>query len=279
MGYNFINLVKRDLIFGFKSNKNKLLALFVLFIILVYFNILSIKGQAFTLGIDSKDINFIDLLFSMFKGTKSGISPLPVNWILINIYTTYLIGSYCYDDISEESYHMVVRMKNRKDIWISKVIWMVATILIFYLMLLIVIGIFSTIMFNSSLGWSEFSKANILSMMTQEYDSLKFMLFTILIYILSSITLSIFQMVISFIIKPTYIYVVNICIITICLFLNKFLIPIQSSLILRQNLFGGTYEINTFNSVVYNIIGFIIIFVIGMYYINKIDLLTSQKTN
>ncbi|MEG1411493.1 MAG: hypothetical protein RSD36_16765 [Terrisporobacter sp.] len=279
MKYKFLSLVKRDLIFGFKNNRNKLMSIFVLLIILTYFNVLSIDGQAFELGLDSENINFIDLFFYIFKGIDYSIAPLPINWILINIYITYLIGSYCYDDLSEESFHMIVRMKNRKDIWASKVIWMVATILVFYLMLFLVISIFSTIMLNNSLEWSEFSKRSILNIIIKDYSSLKFILFTILIYILSSMTLSIFQMLISFIVKPTYIYIANICILAISLFLNKFLIPIQGSLILRQNIFDATYEIDPLNSIIYNLMVFIIIFVMGIYYIRKMDILASQKTN
>ncbi|MEG1009128.1 MAG: hypothetical protein RSF67_04830, partial [Clostridia bacterium] len=161
----------------------------------------------------------------------------------------------------------------------SKVIWMVATILVFYLMLFLVISIFSTIMLNNSLEWSEFSKRSILNIIIKDYSSLKFILFTILIYILSSMTLSIFQMLISFIVKPTYIYIANICILAISLFLNKFLIPIQGSLILRQNIFDATYEIDPLNSIIYNLMVFIIIFVMGIYYIRKMDILASQKTN
>ena len=47
MKYKFLNVVKRDLIFGFKNNRNKLVSIFVLLIVLTYFNVLSIRGQAF----------------------------------------------------------------------------------------------------------------------------------------------------------------------------------------------------------------------------------------
>ena len=67
MKYKFLNVVKRDLIFGFKNNRNKLVSIFVLLIVLTYFIVLSIRGQAFELGLDSKNINFIDLFFYMFK--------------------------------------------------------------------------------------------------------------------------------------------------------------------------------------------------------------------
>lgn len=99
MKYKFLNVVKRDLIFGFKNNRNKLVSIFVLLIVLTYFNVLSIRGQAFELGLDSKNINFIDLFFYMFKGIGYSINPLPINWLLIHIYITYLVGSYCYDDL------------------------------------------------------------------------------------------------------------------------------------------------------------------------------------
>ena len=277
-----IKVIKRDLKFGFSNNKYRFLGMFFVFTIIIWINAVNIKQQVIGIGMSSKDIGFIDLFFATFKGSEY-ISYdqfyLPINWILIYIYITYLIGSYCYDDLSEESSHAIVRMKNRKDMWISKVIWMTSTIFVFYLIILLIISFFSISMFEMSFKWSKFSSIGTLGQLQRNYSVIQFLLFTMCVYILTSMTIAIFQMLISFIIKPTYIYLVNIFILMICIYLKKFLVPIQGSLMLRQNLFDATYPINPKNSIIYNLVVFILIFIAGIRYVKKIDMLASQKTD
>lgn len=279
MKIKLAKLIKRDLIFGFENNKYKFIGVALVFIAVVWINIVNLQGEAFALGMSSKDINFIDLFFSIFKGIDYNVLPLPVNWVLIHIYITYLIGSYCYDDLSEDSAHIIVKMGHRRDIWISKVIWMIATVIAFYLILLAIIFVFSMTMFEISFEWSNFSSESILGTIQSNYSSIQFILLTISIYMLSSITMSILQMLISFILKPTYIYLINISILVISLYLKQFVIPIQGSLILRQNIFDSMYSINPVNTIVYNLVVFISIFIIGSVYIRKFDMLVSQKTD
>lgn len=279
MKIKFTKLIKRDLIFGFQNNKYKFIGVALVFIAVIWINIINIQGAIFELGMSSKDANFIDLFFNVFKGIDYNLSPLPVNWFLIHIYVTYLIGSYCYDDLSKDSAHVIVRMGNRRDIWISKIIWMIATVIVFYLILLAIILVFSMAMFETSFGWSNLSNETILSTIQSNYSSIQFILLTISIYILASITMSILQMLISFILKPNYIYLINISVLVISLYLKQFVLPIQGSLILRQNIFDSMYPINPVNTIVYNLVVFISIFIIGSVYIRKFDMLVSQKTD
>lgn len=279
MKTKFTKLIKRDLIFGFENNKYKFIGVTFIFIAVIWINIANIQGAAFELGRSSKDINFTDLFFSLFKGIDYNALPLPVNWILIHIYVTYLIGSYCYDDLSEDSAHAIVRMGHRRGIWISKVIWMIATVMVFYLILLAILLIFSTTMFELSFQWSNFSKESILATLQSNYSGIQFVLLTLCIYILASITMSILQMLISFIVKPAYIYLINISMLVISLYINQFMLPIQGSLLLRQNIFDGMYPINPINTIVYNLAVFILVLIIGSIYIRKFDMLVSQKTD
>ncbi|CEK36219.1 hypothetical protein UMC2_30891 [[Clostridium] sordellii] len=273
-------LIKRDLIFGFTNNKLQFIFIFLVFMLVTWLYSLNIKTSIIGLGLSPKDVNFIDIFYTVFKGIDYQMPPnLPVFWILINIYITYLIGSYCYDDLSEDSSHIVVRMKSRKYIWISKVIWMITTVIAFYLIILLILAFFSIIMFNISFEWSEYSKTYMMHKVQNNYSGIQFISFTIFIYILTSITMSIIQMLISFMIKPMYIYITNISIIAIGIYSKEFIIPIQGSLILRQNIFDTSYPINPLNSTVYNLVVFVLIFIIGFKYIKKFDMLVSQKTD
>lgn len=272
-------LIKRDLIFGFENNRYKFIFTILVFVVVIWINAINLKRQVFELSLLSKDASFIDLFFMMFKGINYDISPIPINWILINIFTTYLIGSYCYDDLSKESSHMIVRMKNRTDIWVSKVIWMISTVLSFYLIILLIIAFFSTIMFDLSFEWSDFSKIYILNTMHKSYSGVQFIFFTLCIYFLTSTTVTILQMLLSFIVKPKFIYIVNIFMLMISIYSNKFIVPIQASLILRQNIFDIGSPISPASSIIYNLFAFIVIFVIGLKYLKYIDILISQKTD
>ena len=273
------NLVKRDLIVGFDNNKLKFITIIILFIIMTYLNAINLKSEALKLEILSENINFVDLFFYTFKGASYDIGSLPIVWILIHIYTTYLIGSYCYDDLSKDSAHIIVKMKNRQVIWISKVIWMILTIVIFYIIAILVIALFTSIMFNTSFNWSDFSNKSILNLSNIDCSSVKFILVIILIYVLSSITLAILQMLVSLILKPKYIYIINISILVLALYIKLFLIPIQGSLILRQNIFNPIYPIAPLSTIIYNLVLFLILFIIGYKYMKKFDFLTSQNTD
>ncbi|MDU6480894.1 MAG: hypothetical protein E6538_02795 [Paeniclostridium sordellii] len=279
MKNRIFKLIKRDLIVGFEKNKYKFLVIALVFTIIIYANAYGLRSQAIELGISNNDINFVDLFFSIFKGINYNKFPLPINWILINMYTTYLIGSYCYDDLSEESYNVIVRSKDRKNFWISKVVWMVITIITFYILLLFLITFFSITIFNVSFEWSTFSKETLLEVIQTNWVGFYFILFTLFIYFLTSITIAIIQLIISFIIKLRYIYIINIFIFILSIFSNEFIIPIQGSLILRQNIFNKLYHINPLNSVMYNLIVFVISFIIGFKYIEKIDILRSQNND
>lgn len=271
-------LIKRDLIFGFENNKYKFIFTILVFMIIIWINAINLKYKAFELSILSKNVSFIDLFFMVFKSGSYDTSSIPVNWILINIFLTYLIGSYCYDDLSEDSSHMITRMKSRIDIWISKVIWMMITTLSFYLIILLIIAFFSISMFDLSFEWSNFSKFQILSIMHKNYSGIQFISITMCIYFLTSITMSILQMLISFVIKPKFIYIVNIFILMISLHSNKFIVPMQASLILRQNIFEIGSQFSPINSIIYNLFVFILIFILGLKYFKYMDILISQKT-
>jgi hypothetical protein len=170
-------------------------------------------------------------------------------------------------------------MGHRRDIWISKVIWMIATVIVFYLIILVIIFIFSMTLSGVSFEWSNFSNASILGAIQNNYSSIQLILLIISIYILSSITMSILQLIISFILKPAYIYLIYISIIITSLYLKQFIIPIQGSLILRQNIFDTMYPIDPVNTIAYNLVVFVSIFIIGSIYIRKFDMLASQKTD
>lgn len=279
MKIRILRLIKRDLKVGFINNRYKFLGIILIFSLITLFNIVNIKNEVLELGFSSKCINFIDIFFITFRGGEYDASYLPITWILINIYITYLIGSYCYDDLSKDSAHLIVRMNNRKEIWISKIIWMIMNVIFFYVIINIVIALFSITMLGFDFAWSEFSRSTMLNSIQNKYSSTEFVLFTLSMYILSSVTLAALQMVISLVIKPIYIYIVNISLISIALCVEKFIIPIQSSMILRQNIFDNTYPINPVNSVIYNLTVLIIVIIMGSKVINNIDILSSQKTD
>ena len=78
MRIKFTKLIKRDLIFGFQNNKYKFIGVALVFIAVIWINIINIQGAIFELGMSSKDANFIYLFFNVFKGIDYKLSPLPV---------------------------------------------------------------------------------------------------------------------------------------------------------------------------------------------------------
>lgn len=273
MNSKLIKLIKRDFIFGFSKNKYKFLLTILIFSILSFINYLNLKNS-----LHVHTIRFIDLIFEMFKGSGHGANfDIPINWILINVYISFLIGNYYYEDISEESSHMIVRMKNRKDIWISKVIWMISTVIAFYAIVFAIITITALITGDMSLDITNI-QIRYGGLTNVSNDGL--FLFAIGgIYIITSLTMSIIQMFLSCIIKPVYMYLSVMFTIAISYMIKIFILPIQSSLILSQHMVDSSSKMNIYNSLLYNCLVFILLFVLGIILIKKFDILKSQTTD
>jgi hypothetical protein len=205
-----------------------------LFICLPFF-----KGSEFAInqGISESPALFADCLVNAFQGMEVYIpSPdnkfsIPFTWLIINVYIAFLVGYYPMRDLSGLGKYMLLCSRKRRDWWIGKCIWTVSTVLAFY-----AIGygvmLFSTLYHSGSLGSFQLSGFSVLG--ASPLSSMDLIVYVMLLPILTSITFSMLQLVLSLFFKPMMSFLaIIILIVASAYFFTPFLIG-NSSMLLRS---------------------------------------------
>ncbi len=88
-----------------------------------------------------------DYIFHLFRGMKPYIQgesefEIPILWFTVNLYLAYLIGKYPKEDLSRSGVNVLLKSKSRAKWWLSKCFWCVASVVIYYAMIYLVIIVF-----------------------------------------------------------------------------------------------------------------------------------------
>jgi len=204
----------------------------------------------------SKEISFSDFILFMFRGMNvfdgNAVElqdKLP-QWFLVNIYLSIIIGYFPLKDLSESGIQVLIRTKSRVSWWLSKCLWVIYNVLIYYTIFIIVITVFS--LFHGGLSL-ELSKE--LNLILSNLDISKFnfkgiLVVGIILPLITSITFSLIQLLISLF---TNSIISNMFIITVLtltpFYCNSFFIG-NYLMILRSNLNIGDSGV----SIVYGIV-------------------------
>lgn len=90
----------------------------------------------------------IDCILFVFNGgeeykIESGLAfNIPSLWLLLNLFSMYIVGYYPIENLKKYSALILIRCNNRVEYWISKIIWCLLTVVIFYLLLFVIAAIF-----------------------------------------------------------------------------------------------------------------------------------------
>lgn len=272
-----LTLIKRDLKYGTRSNLSKFVFTGLLFLFINLINIYNFSEWVKIRNISLSEIHFVDLFYEVFKGCGFDIS-IPIIWLMINSFLAYIIGNYAYEDLHLNGAYLLTRANNFWDFWTSKVIWVITNICIFYIITFVVLMIVSKAFLQFDFDWSLYSKENILALLQVKISAKEFMISTVVLYLSSSIAISILQIALSIAVKPIYAFFVVISIISISIFTFTPLLPGQHSLIMRHILFDSTHNLTVFKSLFYNFTLSLCAFIVGGVYINKTDIMLSVKT-
>ncbi len=223
----------------------------------------------------SKEISFSDFILFMFRGMNvfdgNAVElqdKLP-QWFLVNIYLSIIIGYFPLKDLSESGIQVLIRTKSRVSWWLSKCLWVIYNVLIYYTIFIIVITVFS--LFHGGLSL-ELSKE--LNLILSNLDISKFnfkgiLVVGIILPLITSITFSLIQLLISLF---TNSIISNMFIITVLtltpFYCNSFFIG-NYLMILRSNLNIGDSGV----SILYRVILLIYNEFIGANKIKRYDIL------
>ncbi len=210
IGSLFLKQIKHDFLIGiFYSWKNYIpVVLIFLFACSLFHSMVS--NNILNGSIEIKP-SFTDYIIETYKGmaiydTNRRDIPfqIPVIWLLINIYIIYLVSIYPLKDLYSYGQQILLRSKNRKLWWLSKCIWNVTTVILFYSIGYIVIFLFC--IFTGTLTLKNNLEINLLvsNVNTDGISTDHILIIAVFLPIISSIGLSLFQMLMAFIIKPLY---------------------------------------------------------------------------
>lgn len=215
-----IKQIKHDISMGiFHSWKKYILVIFIFATACAFFESGIIHN--ITYGCIKCRPSLADYLVEIFKGMKvyditnkspSNSFEIPVIWLMINLYLTYIVGSYPLNDLYGYGQQVLVHSKSRCQWWLSKCIWNICSVLVFYLIGYLVIFIFSLCTGDISFTLNHDINLLVSQVNTSKFKSADVFLVTVLLPIFTSVALCLLQMVVAFLSRPIFGCIVVICI-------------------------------------------------------------------
>ncbi len=227
----------------------------------------------------SKEISFSDFILFMFRGMNvfdgNAVElqdKLP-QWFLVNIYLSIIIGYFPLKDLSESGIQVLIRTKSRVSWWLSKCLWVTYNVLIYYAISIIVITVFS--LFHGGLSLEPSKELNLIlsNLDISKFNFKGILLVGIILPVITSITFSLIQLLISLF---TNSIISNMFIITVLtltpFYCNSFFIG-NYLMILRSNLNIGDSGVSIVYGIVVCVVLSIATIFIGANKIKRYDIL------
>ncbi len=103
----------------------------------------------------------IDYIFGIFAGmSRIYIAPdtqfnIPFLWFVFMIIPAFLIGDYAVNDLNAYGIHLIVKSRSKVSWWISKTIWCTISVVLYFVVIFIVIGIYAHINGKTFVGGTD----------------------------------------------------------------------------------------------------------------------------
>ncbi len=205
------SLIKNDILCGIISRWKYFLVAFAFFAFIcimfaIHANPFLQRNSPFeTLG-------FFDFIFNIFAGNKpsdgSGIR-LSIVWFLFQSYLLFLTSFYAVEDLKNSAISFLVRIKSKTKWWVGKFIWCILSVLIYYLLLLLCVCLF--VEFGKYTGFiSPLVCDAFFQMSIQGVSKYSIVTVSLLLPFLISLSVSLFHMMLSLIIKPIYSFLIGV---------------------------------------------------------------------
>ncbi|MCD7752733.1 MAG: hypothetical protein LUI10_13530 [Lachnospiraceae bacterium] len=148
-----------------------------------------------------------DYIFHLFRGMKPYIQgesdfEIPILWFTVNLYLAYLIGKYPREDLSRSGVNVLLKSKSRAKWWLSKCVWCVASVAIYYAVIYFVIVAFCVWMKTDLTLRVRVSGDSVLLLYSGREDIPYPLLF--LLPVVCSAAISLLQMVLMFLTDVVY---------------------------------------------------------------------------
>lgn len=277
MKSKFLKVLKHDLTIGISANISKYI------IAIIYLSILCIK---FFSNISAQNVmtdgNTIDCIIYIFKGIKVYIPEngepfaIPFDWLIIQSLISLLVIQYPTQDLYTYGMQILIRTRNRCSWWLSKCIWNIASVFIFYMLSFVLALVFSAMFGNVSMTPNN-QVNNLINLINLEniQINLYFYITVLILPFLTSVAVSLLQMALSFLINPIISFLVIMSLMAASAFCHSIFLFGNYSMLLRNEVF----YINGFDNrliIIVNIILIAVSIFVGLIYFVKIDILKKD---
>lgn len=274
----FFSLIKFDFIYGTVRNYKKiiLLALLILFSCFAFRNLItSFEITDFTLG---------DCMFYIYGGMKEYIPspseafPIPYMWLLNNLLMLFFTLHYMYDDLTHFGQNVIYRCKSRFAWWFSKCLWNISVTMLFYITEWVIIFIFSlfsgaemTLKISSFIPqFIDFGGNQIVT------DNYNLAVELLLLPLFVTISCSLLQMMLCFIIKPTFSFIVSVIVyVSSAYYLSPYLIGNYAMTVRSNEVI--TNGVNSFTGIIFAVGLTVFSIAAGAMIFRKYSILNSKE--
>lgn len=210
----FFKLIKYDLRIGIARAYKKYLVTAVIFLVLCVDFLLNLNRASVNYGVDPS-FTISDIALYCFAGMEPHLSFYLASsrWMLIYIVLFYITLSYPHKDLTEFGQNILIRSGSRSLWWLSKCIWCIVNVIIFFATAFLVITISGFIAGGKpSLQVTEIMTQIIYVSDMQESPYNLLYPFIFILPLVVSIALCLLQTSLALLIKPLYSFAVMVTI-------------------------------------------------------------------
>lgn len=276
--------MKHDIYMGILEQWKKFVVIIVIFGMIGSQLFARFSCNTATLNLTKFSLSFGDYILYAFRGMKvfcksdKGFT-VNVIWIMYNVYLAYIVSDYPFRDLTGYGQIMLLYSKKRSYWWISKCIWNITSVFIFYLLAYgtlaicsIITGEISLCLFPHTTVQLGFSQMN-----TEGISQKTILIISFILPLITSISISLLQMTISLILQPILGIVSVAGMLVASAFYCTYWLPGNYLMIMRNEQILPGSGINLISGVVLSISIFIISVVVGLFYLPRKDILIKEK--
>lgn len=234
-------IIRHDLVYGLAAEWKKL----ILLVVLALFCCIGLTVQI-NLRALSQRPTFLDCALYLFGGMEPYIPSadvpfkIPVTWLILHSYLAYWVGSYPVDDLQHYGKNVLLRCEKRATWWRSKLIWCAASVLVFYAVCYLVMALFCLFIGTLSFAPTYEIQETVSHLYLQRLENKEIWFIVLILPILTSLALSLVQMVFYLWVAPIFSYIAVISYLVISAYCaTPFLIGNYSMIFRHERLMDG----------------------------------------
>lgn len=279
MRNNYV-LLKRLIVYDIRNGiifrYNKLLV-FVL-IITILFLFFNRKVSSYNLITRDNIIGFWDYFIYLFRGkevigslSQMDIFDIPIEWMIIHSYVLFVIGTYPKEDYGERGYQFLIRVGNKWYWWLSKGVYIIVSVLLYYTSI-VFIAIGFTVINRGSLQTVNFEICySVLGMDISGVFKSDIIWGACIMPVIVLITLCIIEMFLSFIASSMVAVIVLLGYLSISAYwLNLWLLG-------NYTMLFRVKSVSYITGIIISCGSMILFFTLGYFYFKQLDLIGKRK--